>query len=105
MRAHRNPTRMAAIERATNDLVRRFHSRCPECDYPGFDLTERVPGLPCAWCGEPTRVVMTDVLACRSLVTGLSDRPAIRRRRIPAVRWVQSLDVDVPEDHRRGAND
>jgi hypothetical protein len=65
MRAHRNPTRMAAIERATNDLVRRFQSRCPDCDYPGFDVTERVPGLPCAWCGEPTRVVMTEILTCR----------------------------------------
>lgn len=36
MRAHRNPTRMAAIERATRDLVRRFHSRCPQCDQSGF---------------------------------------------------------------------
>ena len=66
MRAHRNPTRMAAIGRATADLVRRFHSRCPDCDYPGFDVTERVPGLPCAWCGEPTRVVMAEILTCRS---------------------------------------
>ncbi|GAB0120131.1 hypothetical protein Acid7E03_42030 [Acidisoma sp. 7E03] len=41
MRAHRNPTRMAAIARATRDLVRRFHSRCPACAYPGFDVTER----------------------------------------------------------------
>jgi hypothetical protein len=66
MRAHRNPTRMAAIERATRDLARRFHSRCPNCDYPGFDVTERIPGLPCAWCGEPTRVIMAEVLICQS---------------------------------------
>ena len=66
MRAHRNPTRMTAIERATRDLVRRFHSRCPECGYPGFDLTERILGLPCAWCGEPTRVIMAEVLGCLS---------------------------------------
>lgn len=66
MRAHRNPTRMAAIERATNDLVRHFQNRCPACDYPGFDVSERISGLPCAWCGEPTRVVMTEVLNCRS---------------------------------------
>lgn len=75
MRAHQNPTRMAAIARATNDLVRRFHRRCPECDYPGFDVTERVPGLPCACCGEPTRVVMTNVLTCRSCGHRL-ERPA-----------------------------
>jgi len=66
MRAHRNPTRMAAIERATRDLARRFHSRCPNCKVPGFDVTERIAGLPCAWCGQPTRVIMTEVLACRS---------------------------------------
>jgi hypothetical protein len=66
MRAHRNPTRMSAIGRATADLVRRFRSRCPECDYPGFDITERVPGLPCAWCGEPTRLIQRQILTCRS---------------------------------------
>lgn len=66
MRAHRNPTRMAAIERATYDLVRCFHSRCPNCACPGFDVTERIPGLPCAWCGEPTCVVMAEVLSCKS---------------------------------------
>lgn len=66
MRAHRNPTRMSAIERATLDLVRRFRSRCPTCGYRGFDITERVPGLPCAWCGEPTRLIQRNILCCRS---------------------------------------
>lgn len=66
MRAHRNPTRMAAIERATRDLVRRFHSRCPNCNHRGFDVTERIQGLPCAWCGEPTRVIMAEALNCLS---------------------------------------
>ena len=66
MRAHRNPTRMAAIERAARDLARRFSSRCPNCDHPGFDVVERIPGLPCAWCGEPTSVIMAEVLACQS---------------------------------------
>lgn len=64
MRAHFNPTRMQAIERATVDLVRRFRSRCPACAYPGFDVTERVPGLPCEWCGEPTQVIKAEVLSC-----------------------------------------
>lgn len=64
MRAHRNPTRMAAIGRATRDLVRRFHSRCPACVTPGFDTTERRGGLPCAWCGAPTRIVMAEILSC-----------------------------------------
>ena len=64
MRAHRNPTRMAAIGLATRDLVRRFNSRCPRCDHPGFDVIERVPGLPCADCGEPTLAIQAEVLAC-----------------------------------------
>jgi hypothetical protein len=66
MRAHRNPTRMSAIGRATADLVRRFRSRCAACAYPGFDVTERVSGLPCAWCGEPTRLIQREILSCRS---------------------------------------
>jgi hypothetical protein len=66
MRAHRNPTRMSAIGRATADLIRRFRSRCPACAYPGFAITERVPGLPCTWCGEPTRLIQREILSCRS---------------------------------------
>lgn len=66
MRAHRNPTRMAAIERATRDLVRLFESRCPSCAMPGFDVAERVPGLPCAWCGEPTRLIVREILRCKA---------------------------------------
>ena len=66
MRAHRNPTRMRAIERAASDLVRRFRSRCPACAHPGFDVTERIPGLPCEWCGEPTHVIRAEVLTCQA---------------------------------------
>ena len=64
MRAHRNPTRMLAIERATRDLVRRYMSQCPKCAWPGFDITERIAGLVCAWCGEPTRIIKTEILRC-----------------------------------------
>lgn len=66
MRAHRNPTRMKAIERAARDLVRRFNSRCPSCGSPGFDVTERLRGVPCGWCGGPTLIVKTEVLSCQS---------------------------------------
>jgi len=65
MRAHRNPTRMAAIKRAAQDLVRRYVSQCPACTLPGFDVTERIAGLPCAWCAEPTQVIQTEVLSCK----------------------------------------
>lgn len=66
MRAYRNPTRMAAIGRATRDLVRLFESRCPSCTVPGFDVAERVPGLPCAWCGEPTQLTVREILRCKA---------------------------------------
>ena len=65
MRAHRNPTRMAAIERATRDLVRRFFLRCPNCGHRGFDVMERIPGLPCASCGDPTHVTKSEALICQ----------------------------------------
>jgi len=66
MRAHRNPTRMRAIERAAFDLVRRFRSQCPACAHPGFDVTESIAGLPCEWCGEPTHVIRSEVLTCQA---------------------------------------
>ena len=64
MRAHRNPTRMRAIKRATLDLVRRSRSLCPECNRPGFAVTECVPGLRCASCANPTRIVKAEVMTC-----------------------------------------
>lgn len=66
MRAHRNPTRMRAIGRAASDLVRRFRSQCPACAHPGFDVTERIAGLPCDWCGEATQVTRSEVLTCQA---------------------------------------
>ena len=65
MRAHRNPTRMRSIERATMDLLRRFNSRCPDCNYPGYDIVERIAGLPCAWCYLPTGIIRFETLCCK----------------------------------------
>lgn len=64
MRAHRNPTRLRAIKRATLDLVRRCRSPCPLCARPGFAMTERLSGLPCADCGVPTIAVRAQRWAC-----------------------------------------
>lgn len=64
MRAHRNPTRMRGIKRATVDLLRRFRSPCPVCAAPGFAVSERLAGLPCSWCGGPTLAIRADVLSC-----------------------------------------
>ena len=64
MRAHRNPRRMRAIRRAMIGLVRRSRSRCPACDRPGFAVTGREYGLPCAWCASPTHLARADVWTC-----------------------------------------
>jgi hypothetical protein len=80
MRAHFNPTRMKAIERATVDLVRKFRSRCPVCCHPGFDVTERIPGLLCEWCEKPTRVIKTEALICTACGHRV-DRPATEQIR------------------------
>lgn len=64
MRAHRNPTRMRAIKRAAVDLVRRYRILCPRCARPGFAVTERLAGLPCAWCGAPTNALRAEVSVC-----------------------------------------
>jgi len=65
MRAHRNPRRMAAIERAAVDLARRWAARCPACMRPDF-VPRIEPGRPCAWCGGPTAEAWREVAACAS---------------------------------------
>ena len=64
MRAHRNPRRMRWVKRAMIDLIRRSRSTCPSCNAPGYGVTDRLMGLPCAWCSEPTMLSRADVLSC-----------------------------------------
>ncbi len=65
MRALYNPTRMRAIAQATQNLVEKLLRLCPRCDWPGFDLVETVPGLPCEWCGLPTAIVRSQIYGCQ----------------------------------------
>lgn len=64
MRAHANPTRMANILKATQNLIAKLNSACPECNTPGFWLTERRAGLPCEWCETPTNEIMAEIYSC-----------------------------------------
>ncbi|MFN9547244.1 MAG: DUF6671 family protein [Cyanobacteriota bacterium] len=64
MRAHCNPTRMAAIRRLSFRLVRRLASPCPACHAPGWGVVEQRPGLPCADCGLPTTLTRALVWGC-----------------------------------------
>lgn len=65
MRAHANPTRMDNITSAAEDLVRKLTSLCPACSAPGFELAERIPGLPCELCGTPTNVPVEEINRCQ----------------------------------------
>ena len=64
LRAHTNPTRMANILKATQDLSRKMNSLCPECKAPGFWVTERRKGLPCSHCDTPTNLPVANILSC-----------------------------------------
>jgi len=64
LRAHMNPTRMALIGQATQDLIRRMKSLCPRCRSPGFWGVERIAGLPCRDCDSPTNVARAERWAC-----------------------------------------
>ena len=64
LRAHANPSRMQNIRAATENLILRIESRCPACSVPGFWLVERIVGLPCSWCGSPTREPRAERFGC-----------------------------------------
>lgn len=64
MRAHVNPTRMAMIGRAAEQLAARLASPCPSCGAPGWWPGTSVPGRPCADCGQPTRLPVAQRWQC-----------------------------------------
>ena len=64
MRAFHNPSRMRVIAKATEALLQKLASPCPACSWPGFVPKEKIPGLPCAWCGEPTSLALAVVSRC-----------------------------------------
>ena len=64
VRAHMNPMRMEVIASATRDLARKLCTPCPVCNTPGFQIVERVSGLPCEDCGAPTREARADIRRC-----------------------------------------
>ncbi len=65
MRAMYNPTRMEVIEKAAIKLVKKIKSLCPECNTPGFGITEAKPGLPCSLCGFATRSTLGYLYQCK----------------------------------------
>jgi len=74
MRAHLNPTRMAAIRRLAFRLARRLATPCPACAAPGWGQTGTIKGLPCEHCYAPTEMVRFQVFSCVSC-SHREDRP------------------------------
>jgi len=64
MRAHMNPTRMKAIANLANKMAQRLKRICPACKNPGFGVTEKIYGLPCAWCAQPTELLKQEIMGC-----------------------------------------
>lgn len=64
MRAMYNPSRMKVIEKATENLAADLLSTCERCGQPGFAVKDVIRGLPCRWCGSPTRSVKTLIYRC-----------------------------------------
>ncbi len=64
MRAHMNPTRMRAISACCELLAHRLATLCPRCGSGGFGLVASIPGLPCEWCGSPTRRARAERHSC-----------------------------------------
>lgn len=65
MRAHKNPTRMIAIQKATEDLFKRLGNTCNKCKTPGFQVHKINPGLPCELCAFPTKSTLSLVWKCK----------------------------------------
>jgi len=64
MRAMHNPMRMEAIKKATELLIEKLLIECPNCHAPGFDVQEKIPGLPCEWCSTPSIYTKTLLRKC-----------------------------------------
>lgn len=65
MRAMYNPTRMKVIKKAAKKLVEKIKSTCPECQTPGFGITQAKKGLECSLCGSPTNSTLSYIYQCQ----------------------------------------
>jgi hypothetical protein len=64
MRAMYNPTRMKVIASATEKLIQKIESKCPNCNTPGIDISDIIKGLPCELCSAPTNSTLAYIFKC-----------------------------------------
>ena len=65
MRAMHNPSRMAVIKNATKKLLDKINACCPQCNTPGFGITNAKKGLACSLCGAPTKSALSLIYNCK----------------------------------------
>lgn len=65
MRAMYNPLRMKVIKTATENLIKKINTKCPQCDLPGFDIADVKKGLECGLCGLPTNSILSYIYTCQ----------------------------------------
>ena len=65
MRALYNPSRMKIIEAATQKLITKIKSLCPQCSIPGFGITDAKRGLECSLCGSATNSTLSYIYICQ----------------------------------------
>ena len=64
LRAFANPTRMENIRKAAINLANKMNSICPQCNTPGFWVTDVKRGLPCNACGLATDEEIAKIWSC-----------------------------------------
>ena len=83
-RAHRAPSREGIIRTLCHRMAVRLATPCPACNAPGFGDVDVERGVPCAFCGSPTRVIAADLQGCGRC----SHRGRVQRTEIVAnPRW------------------
>ena len=65
MRAMHNPSRMLVIKNATNKLLDKINACCPQCNIPGFGITNAKKGLTCSLCNSPTKSTLSFISSCQ----------------------------------------
>jgi len=86
MRAHRNPVRMKAIAKATENLIQNIKSLCPRCSTPGFVVIDFEKGLKCSSCGLPTDLPVNDLYKC-SVCNYEEKRPVTKHNKVADPRY------------------
>lgn len=63
-RAHLSPKRQAVILKSAENLVQLLKSKCPGCEYPGFEIKDFIMGMKCESCGLKSEKPAQEIWGC-----------------------------------------